>query len=312
MSRPLRLEFPGACYHVTSRGNGGQPIFAAIDDARTFLDLLATEVAQQRWLCHGYCLMENHYHLLIETPEPNLGRGMGRLNMRYSQWFGRRHGRPGHLFRGRYKAIIFEKERWLLPLARHVATNPVRTRSVNRVDQWRWSSYRALAGLEECPAWLTAGRVLERFDGDRRAAWRDYVEAGLDAPSPWNELRAGHYLGGEEFLRRLKSTIGGRSLDQVPSAMADPARPTEDRILAAVAGAAGHPADAILDRRRAPEPFRAAIYLLRRAGNVPLRRVAEMGAVSQGRVSQIQRAVEEEGGLAAAFPWAAELEAMLR
>ncbi len=314
MSRPLRIEYPGACYHVTTRGNGGQPIFAGIDDARSFLDLLGIEIAQQRWLCHGYCLMENHYHLLIETPEANLGRGMGRLNMRYSQWFGRRHDRPGHLFQGRYKAIVFEKTAWLAPLARHVATNPVRTQSVHRVDQWRWSSYRALAGSEPGPDWLSTRDVLSQISdepGTAGAAWCDYVAEEPPAPFPWDNLRAGHYLGSESFLRHLKSLIDGRSLDQVPSAMADPTRPTRDQILAAVARAAGQSQEAILDRRRAPDPFRAAIYLLRRAGNVPLRQVAEMGAISQGRVSQIQRAVEDAGGLAAAFPWAVELERML-
>ena len=110
MSRPLRIEYPGACYHVTARGNGGQALFTDVDDAHMFLDLLGREIGQQGWLCHSYCLVENHYHLLIETPVPNLGRGMGRLNMRYSQWFGRGHKRQGHLFQGRYKAILLEKE----------------------------------------------------------------------------------------------------------------------------------------------------------------------------------------------------------
>ena len=314
MSRPLRIEFPGACYHVTARGNAGQPIFTDIEDGRSFLDLLGREIAQQRWLCHGYCLMENHYHLLIETPEANLGRGMGRLNMRYSQWFGRRHARPGHLFQGRYKAILFEKERHLLALSRHVVSNPVRLQAVRRAEQWRWSSHRALATGEDAPGWLTTADVLGLLAADReaaRAAWREYVAGPADAASPWDGLRSGHYLGGEAFLRGLRRHIAGRSLDQVPSAMADPARPTAEQVLDAVAGACARPRDLVLDRRRAPEPFRAAIYLLRRAANVPLREVAAMGAVSPGRVSQIQRAVEDAGGLAACFPWAAPLEAML-
>ena len=315
MSRPLRIEFPGACYHVTSRGNAGQPIFLDMADGQSFLDLLAREVAQQRWICHGYCLMENHYHLLVETPEANLGRGMGRLNMRYSQRFGRRHARPGHLFQGRYKAILFEKQRHLLELCRHVVTNPVRTGTVRRAGQWRWSCYRALAGDEEKPAWLATDEVLRLLDADlekARAAWRDYVDEGLDVASPWNRLRGGHYLGSEDFLRGLSARIDGQLLDQVPAAMADPARPTAERVLAAVSGAAGLPIPALLDRHQAPAPFRAAIYLLRRAGNVPLRQVAAMGAISQGRVSQIQREIEDAGGLAAAFPWAAPLEDMLR
>jgi len=269
---------------------------------------------QQGWLCHGYCLVENHYHLLIETPDANLGRGMGRLNMRYSQWFGRRHDRQGHLFQGRYMAILFEKDRHLLELARHVVSNPVRLQAVNRVDLWRWSSYGALASGENVPDWLTTEGVLSccaAAGGDARAAWRGYVAQWQDAPSPWESLRGGHYLGSDDFLRGLKDRIAGQSLDQVPSAMAHPARPTADQILAAVARTADRPVGAILDRRAEPEPFRAAIYLLRRAGNVPLRDVAALGKVSPGRVSQIQREIEDSGGLAHVFAWAGTLEKTL-
>ncbi|MGH7801397.1 MAG: transposase, partial [Thermodesulfobacteriota bacterium] len=106
MARPLRLEFPGALYHITSRGNARQEIFLSDDDRTSFLNLLGREVEQQRWRCHAYCLMSNHYHIMIETPEGNLVLGMRRLNGAYSQEFNRRHGRVGHLFQGRYKSII--------------------------------------------------------------------------------------------------------------------------------------------------------------------------------------------------------------
>lgn len=316
MSRPLRIEYSGACYHVTARGNFGQALFTDIEDAQKFLDLLAMEITQHRWLCHGYCLVGNHYHLVIETPEPNLGRGMGRLNMRYSQWFGRRHQHSGHLFQGRYKAILFEKDRHLAEICRHVVNNPVHLQMVNSVDLWRWSSYRALAGHIPAPAWLTAKTVLASFSADRtqaQSAWRTYVKDKDIArtPSPWGNLRAGHYLGSEAFLEELKSRIAGQSLDQVASALADPARPTADRIQGAVANAASVPLEAVLDRRQAPDAFRATLYLLRRASNLPLKQVAHMGDVSQGRISQIQREIEDSGGLSQAFPWAAELESLL-
>ena len=314
MSRPLRIEYPGACYHVTARGNGGQALFTNIEDAQKFLELFSLEVAQQGWLCHGYCLVENHYHLLIETPEPNLGRGMGRLNMRYSQWFGRRHHRQGHLFQGRYKAILFEKDRHLLELARHVVSNPVRVQAVNSADLWRWSSYAAFANGLDVPDWLTTTDVLSLLDVPGEAApsaWCDYVADRPTNASPWDNLRGGHYLGGEEFLRGLKDRIDGQSLDQVPSAMADPLRPTADQILSAVAQTVDRPVNSILNRQAEPEPFRAAIYLLRRAGNMPLRDVAALGNVSQGRVSQIQREIEESGGLTQAFPWAKDLKKMV-
>jgi len=310
MSRPLRIEYPGAVYHVTARGNADLPIFTDPADGARFLDLLGREIAQQRWLCHGYCLLENHFHLLVETPEPNLGRGMGRLTMTYSQWFNRRHARRGHLFAGRYKSILFEKDAWLLALCRHVVLNPVRLNAVNRADQWRWSSYRPLALGETEPGWLYRDAVLAALGGGADAcdAWRDYVEAGLDAASPWDSLRAGHYLGGEAFLKDVAARIAGRPLDQVPRAAARPARPTADAVIAAVADAAGIAPSAALDRRKAPDAFRAAVYLLRRAANLRLAEVARMGGVSPGRVSQIQRAVEDAGGLARAFPWTRGLD----
>ncbi len=310
MSRPLRIEYPGAVYHVTARGNADQPIFTGPEDGGRFLELLGREVAQQRWLCHGYCLLENHFHLLIETPEANLGRGMGRLSMTYSQWANRRHGRRGHLFAGRYKAILLEKDAWLLALCRHVALNPVRLGAVNRVDQWRWSSYRALAFGAAEPGWLHQGWVLDALGGGAaaRAAWRDYVDQGRHAPSPWDALRSGHYLGGEGFLRDMAGRLEGRSFDQVPRAQTEPARPTADAVIAAVAEAAGCAPDTVLDRRASPQAFRAGVYLLRRAANLPLAEVAAMGGVSAGRISQIQRAIEDAGGLARAYEWAEGLD----
>ena len=138
MSRPLRIEFPGAVYHVTSRGNAGRQVFSDADDGARFMGLLEREIAQQRWLCHGFCLMPDHYHLLLETPEPNLGRGMARLNMSSSQWFNRRHHAPGHLFQGRYRAILVEKGDALMALVRHVVLNPQRRGLVNHAALWRW------------------------------------------------------------------------------------------------------------------------------------------------------------------------------
>ena len=314
MSRPLRVEYPGACYHVTTRGNGGQAIFTCAEDGARFLDLFGREAAQQRWLCHGWCLMETHYHLLVETPEANLGRGMGRLNMAYSQWFGRRHGRPGHLFGGRYKAILFEKALWLAPLARHVVLNPVRAGLVRRADQWHWSSHRALM-TGEALEWFAADKFLAQFGAtsvEARAAWNAYVADGVNAPAPWEELRGGHYLGGPDFLRATADRIRGRPLDQVSRREAAPDRPTPDDVLAAVASAAHLPLARTLDRKRAPEAWRVAVYLLRRACNLPLDETAAMAGVSPGRISQIQRAIEDAGGLARSFAWAQPLETLMR
>lgn len=313
MSRPLRLEFSGAVYYVTARGNADQQIFTDVEDGQRFTELLGHEIAQQRWLCHGFCLLEDHYHLLIETPEPTLARGMARLNMIYSQWFGRRHARRGHLFEGRYHTKIIEKDAWLLALSRHIVLNPVRLNAANRADLWRWSSYRPLAGAANPWPWLHTDWVLSQFTDDPHQQWQDYVEQGISAPSPWRELRGGHYLGSEPFLRKLALMVNGKSLDQVPSAAADPLRPTRDQIISSVAAAAGIREIDATNRVDHPEVFPVTAYLLRRAANLPLRDVAALGGISPGRVSQIQRAIEDAGGLAVAAPWASDLaEAYLR
>ena len=199
MARPLRLEFPGAVYHLTARGNARQDVFLDDEDRARFLALLAREIGQQRWRCYAYCLMGNHYHLVIETPEPNLSTGMRRLNGAYTQAFNRGHGSVGHLFQGRYKSILVEREAYLMDLCRYVVLNPVRAGFATRVGDWRWSSYRATGLGATPPAWLDAAAVLARFGGDgatARAAYRRFVREGLGAPSPWENLRGQIWLGG--------------------------------------------------------------------------------------------------------------------
>lgn len=142
MARPLRIEFSGAVYHVTSRGNAQQNIFLCDDDRQAFLDLLGIACERFRWQCHAYCLMSNHYHLLIETQAPSLSKGMKYLNGTYTSAFNRRHFRIGHVFQGRYKAILVEKDAYLLELSRYIVLNPVRARMVRSAKDWPWSSYR--------------------------------------------------------------------------------------------------------------------------------------------------------------------------
>ena len=126
MARPLRLEFPHALYHVTARGNAQQDVYLDDDDRELFLCVLAEVIDRFRWICHAYCLMGNHYHLLIETPDANLSLGMRQLNGVYTQRFNRHHNRAGHLFQGRFKAILVERYSYLLELARYIVLNPLR------------------------------------------------------------------------------------------------------------------------------------------------------------------------------------------
>ncbi len=206
MSRPLRIEYPGAFYHVTARGNAREPIFLDDDDRTLFLTVLARTVEHMDWRCHAYCLMDNHYHLLIETPQGNLARGMRQLNGVYTQRFNRRHGRVGHVFQGRYKAILVERDNYLMELCRYVVLNPVRAGMVEDIARYRWSSYRATTGLEPVPEWLFVDGLLDRFGSNRRSAGRkfaEFVAEGKPQPSPWLKLKGQVLLGSESFIAQL-------------------------------------------------------------------------------------------------------------
>jgi REP element-mobilizing transposase RayT len=207
MARPLRLEFAGALYHVTTRGNEQRPIFLshADDDRLAFLTILGRTCERFSWLCPAYCLMTNHYHLVIETPEANLSQGMRQLNGVYSQHINRTHGRVGHLFQGRFKAILVDKDSYLLELSRYVVLNPVRAGLVSRPGEWPWSSYRATAGEAAAPPFLASDWLLGAFAANRPQAvarYRQFVADGVNARSPWFDLKNQIYLGSERFVER--------------------------------------------------------------------------------------------------------------
>ena len=290
MARPLRLEFPGALYHLTARGDRQEPIFLDDGDRRRFLDLLGKEIVQQDWVCYAYCLMHNHYHLLIETPQANLVRGMRRLNGVYTQAFNRKRKKPGHVFQGRYKSILVDKENYLMELCRYIVLNPVRAKMMKGPEQWIWSSYRATAGTVEAPRWLAVEEVLSLFSG-RRSNYRRFVMEGIGEGSIWDEVRGQIYLGDEGFLERMQELVEGKAVREVARAQVRPKTPGADEIVNAVAREYGISPSQALDRSH-DEAYWSAVYLMRRAGNLSLQEVARRVGVSIARVSQIQTKIE--------------------
>lgn len=220
MARPLRLEFAGALYHVTSRGDRQEDIYDDDDDRQVFLSVMASVCESCNWICHAYCLMSNHYHLLVETPDANLSRGMRQLNGVYTQTFNRRHGRVGHVFQGRYKAILVDRENYLLELSRYIALNPVRAGMVASAKDWPWSSYRATIGQTKKPDYLNTEWLLAAFAKRKSVAierYKEFVAAGESQPSPWALLRNQIYLGSEPFVEKMKSLVDGeKELSEVP------------------------------------------------------------------------------------------------
>jgi len=214
MTRPLRIEFEGALYHVTSRGDRREAIYEDDSDRRGFLEILGQVVRTANWVCHAYCQMTNHYHLMIETPEGNLAKGMRQLNGVYTQQSNRRHGRVGHLFQGRYKAVLVDEDSYLLELARYVVLNPVRAGVVERPADWPWSSYLDMLGARKPAGCLAIDGLLAQFSTDRQEAirrYRQFVSEGIGKESIWKNLNRQIYLGDEAFVERMQARHAGLS-----------------------------------------------------------------------------------------------------
>ena len=237
MARPPRVLRAGAWYHITARGIERRTIFHDDRDCRHFCELLAEMVTRFRVVLHSYVLMGNHYHLLLETPAPNLSQALQWLNVSYTVWFNRRRQRVGHLLQGRFKAIVFDPLESALQLSRYVHLNPVRLKSLGqdktarkaqraglspkpdpalvqrrleRLRAYRWSSYPAYAGYRSTPRWLERQTILGHLgntQGDPLAAYRQYVEQGVReglAQSPWDGLVEQVILGSQKFVESMR------------------------------------------------------------------------------------------------------------
>jgi REP element-mobilizing transposase RayT len=210
MARPLRIEFEGGVYHVTSRGDGREDIYLDDADRVMWLEVFGEVCKRFNWLCHAYCLMTNHYHILIETPDANLSRGMRHLNGVYTQRFNRKHGRVGHVFQGRFKAILVDKQAYLLELSRYVVLNPIRANMVKAITDWPWSSYLPMLGLALRPEWLNVAWLLSQFGTNAKSAlpaYQAFVHAGIAQTGIWAQLRGQLYLGDDAFVNKMQSKL---------------------------------------------------------------------------------------------------------
>jgi len=233
VARPLRIEFEGALYHLTGRGNARQQIFADQADCAKCVQLLVDSLERYDVALHAYVLMGNHYHLMAETRRANLSRWMHWLTTAYTVYFNRRHRRVGHLFQSRYKSIVVEAEGYSLSLSRYLHLNPVRGKVIGRGDPlerrkrlraWRWSSYRGYSGLARPEPWMSEERVLGEMSGPhqgRRLRYRRFVEQGLvqEIENPLEAVKWQAALGREHFLRKLRDRLKGRKEQhrEVPS-----------------------------------------------------------------------------------------------
>jgi putative transposase len=202
----MRIEYSGALYHVTARGNNRSVIFKDDSDKLILLDKLKSCKDIFNLSCHAYCIMDNHYHILIETPDANLSESIHRLNSLYAQYFNKRYDHAGHVFQGRFHAILVERESYLLELCRYIVLNPVRAGIVRHPADYRWSSFNTIMGNAGSGAFLTIDWTLAQFDSDpsiARKNYLDFVMDGISADSPMNNVHAGLVLGTGKFTESI-------------------------------------------------------------------------------------------------------------
>jgi len=299
MARPLRLEFPGAVYHVTSRGNEQRRIFKSDGDRKAFLRFLGQTAKRFGWSITAWVLMTNHFHLVIQTPEPNLSRGMHWLNGSYAGWFNHRYKRWGHLFGGRFKAFLIDKETYFTEVLRYVVLNPVRADLTSRPEAYRWSSYRATAGLESAPEWFDTSAALAPFAPNTELAqadYREFVAARIGSDERlWDKVINGMYLGSEGWSKTMRRVVEmkPRSTDH-PKTQRAVGRPKMHEVVAAVARAAGVAASTI--RKVRGGCLRQLVaWIGWHEGLVTLRTIAaSLRLRSEGHISGLIRRCERE------------------
>lgn len=218
MARQLRIEFEGAFYHVTSRGNLREAIFFENKDREKFLEILSRTKERYGYLLHVYALMDNHYHLLIETPRANLSQAMQNINTSYTVYVNRKYRRSGHLFQGRFKGIIVDKDEYLVTLSRYIHLNPVRAKIIQRPEEYCWTSYGAYTGKREANTLVDTADTLSRFANKKEKAvkaYRAFVESGIgNEEDPFRDLEAGIILGAKRFKEKLAGLLGKMKPDK--------------------------------------------------------------------------------------------------
>ena len=289
MPRPKRIHYEGAVYHVTSRGNERRKIVMNDADRWMFIRLLGEMVEENGVLCHAWVLMDNHYHLMLETPSANLSTAMKHLNAQYTQKFNKKHYRNGHLFQGRYKAIIVEKDSYLKELSRYVVLNPVRARMVKHPKDWKWSSYRATAGFDRAEKWLEVDWLLGQFGKERKKAqksYRTFVEEGMGKKEkPWDDLYSRIYLGGKEFLDKVHEVGQRHKHLDVPKYQKHVVKQDPKEVLEKVGRMYGEKPEEILRAgKRESEARDMAIYLLKRKSGMSSKAIGMKMGVGESAV----------------------------
>lgn len=307
MARPLRIEYPGACYHILNRGNAGENVFPAREDKERFLVYLGETTEQFGLVVHAYCVMSNHYHLLIQTSEANLSSAMQWLNVTYAVYFNRHQNRRGHVFGGRFKAYLVDADAYLTLLSRYIHLNPVRAKMVSAPGDYPWSSYAALVGEVTPPSWLETAKLWSYFGDTRQEAvegYRQFVQEAYaeKVEDPRKKAVAGFILGGERFVKKIQETFlsGRRNEKDIPQLAQLRPRVSPEDMIRTVAGDFDCETEHILTKGRKRNTARdVAIFLSRQHSGVSSRDLGKtFGGISGSAISErskmLRKAMERD------------------
>lgn len=299
MSRPLRIEFEGAFYHVTSRGNERKRIFFTPRDYEKFKEYVAEAERKYQFILHCYVLMTNHYHMLIETPHKNLHKIMQYLNSSYSTYVNTKRQRCGHLFQGRYKAIIIDKNSYFVELSRYMHLNPVRAKMVEKPEDYAYSSYSEFIKGGNDPI-LSKAFLLRTFTEEAtraREMYRSFVEDGLkeDLENPLTKAYGGFILGDEDFVTEVLENIGGDELESEDIAQRRVLSSTMhvENILAMLAEHFDVPLEVMVEK--GSNRRKICVYMLKKYSDASNKRISEvLGGRTYSSAAKIyQRFIKE-------------------
>ena len=302
MARPLRIEYPGAYYHILNRGNAGERIFVSHRDKEKFLEYLEKAVQRFSITVHTYCLMGNHYHLLIETPQANLSAAIQWLNVSYATYFNRKRHRRGHLFHGRFKAFLVDADEYLQQLSRYIHLNPVRAKMVSNPSDYKWSSYPVFIKKAKRPAWLETRFVLGAFSSKQKYAIRCYKSFVEDVDiktleDPFKNLSGGFILGGTAFVNWAKATFlsGKTGEKEIPQLKALRPRPSLKTVHDAVCEEFGSSEEDIVKKGRKGNKVRdVAIYLSRSHSGLSCNELGRVyGGISGAAITMKYKQISE-------------------
>lgn len=299
MARQLRIEFEGAFYHITSRGNLRDRIFFDDRDKEMFLEILKRTKERYGYLVHAYALMDNHFHLLIETPKANISQIMQNVNTSYTVYINKKYQRSGHLFQGRFKGIIVDKDEYLVTLSRYIHLNPVRAKTVQRPEDYRWTSYRAYIDKSVRGSLADTSDTLSYFSktrGDASDKYKAFVEAAVGIEeNPMKDIEAGIMLGGKRFKAKVIKFLGKiKAHEELPQIKRLREQMPIDRVIKTCCSFYGKKEEDLIKRGKDKRERQIAIYLSKILSGKKNVEVGSFFGIKGPAVSGLIKAIERK------------------